>query len=442
MLSKFEYAALDENTIISVSNISKCFRIYNRPQDILKQILFSNRRRYYKEYWAVKGVSFKIKRGETIGIIGRNGSGKSTLLQIIAGILRPTLGQVQVNGRVAALLELGSGFNPEFTGRENIFLNGSIHGISRAEMEKRLENIIDFADIGDFIDQPVKTYSSGMFVRLAFAISTNIDADIIIIDEALAVGDEKFQRKCYNFLDDLRASGKSILFVSHSTAIIEKICTRALLLEGGSVVDFGKPKDIIDQYHIRLYSDEKQYLSSLNRKYETVNSVLNKPNENILLKLTETKEDGKQINSHVERAKILWVKILDNTGEESYVFHPGNFVSIKFAVEFLDNFDEVMVGIRLKTVEGIEVYGSSSNYHNKNVSNVKSGETFIFKYDLPLNLCSNPYFLSVAVAQKKGMHDMEYLAKQSDVLVFKVIEEPVKSTGIANLMADINWEMV
>jgi len=441
MLSKSEQNDADDKIVISALNIGKCFRIFNRPQDVLKQFLLKDRKRYYKEYWALKKVSFDVKRGETIGIIGRNGSGKSTLLQILAGILKPTEGEVKINGRIAALLELGSGFNPEFTGRENIYLNGSIYGMSREDMEIRIESILDFADIGEFIDQPVKTYSSGMFVRLAFAISTNIDADIVIIDEALAVGDEKFQRKCYNYLDELRSKGTSILFVSHSTAIVEKICTKALLLEAGQLVAIGKPKEVIDQYHIRLYFDEQQYLTCLNRSSDSqVSTVLNNALDTIEDRAVV--EHPEEIHYLAKKAEILWIKVLTEENEESYVFSSGSFATIKFCVKFYESIDEVMVGIRLKTVEGIEVYGSSSRYHGKNIHDVKSGECFVFSFDMPLNLCSNPYFLSVAVARSKGLHDMEYLDKKSDVLVFKVIEETIKGTGIANLMADINWERI
>ena len=230
-----------DQIIVRVRNLSKNYQIYERPRDRLKQSLYPRLQRligkpakqYHREFWALKDVSFKVRRGETFGIIGRNGSGKSTLLQILAGTLAQTSGEVNVNGRVAALLELGSGFNPEFTGRENVFLNGRILGLSQNEIEVRYDQIVEFADIGEFIDQPVKTYSSGMFVRLAFAVQAHIDASIVLIDEALAVGDVFFRQKCYARLEQLRKSGAAVLLVSHSMPDIEQYCERAILIDCG-----------------------------------------------------------------------------------------------------------------------------------------------------------------------------------------------------------------
>ncbi|EGM6321819.1 ABC transporter ATP-binding protein, partial [Escherichia coli] len=234
------------NPSIVVSNVSKCYEMYANPKDRLRQILSHSGKKFYKEFWALRDVSFELQRGETVGILGRNGSGKSTLLQIITGTLKPSAGSVETNGIVAALLELGSGFNPEFSGRENIYLNGSILGISHERMESKLAEIIDFADIGEHLDQPVKTYSSGMAVRLAFAVQACIEPEILIVDEALAVGDEKFQRKCYDYIERLRLNGCSILLVTHSTATIEKFCQRAILLHKGSIHGIGQTKEIID----------------------------------------------------------------------------------------------------------------------------------------------------------------------------------------------------
>jgi len=226
---------------ISVKNLSKCYQIYDRPQDRLKQSLIFRLKAitgrtvktYYREFWALKDISFDVKRGETLGIIGRNGSGKSTLLQIIAGTLQCTTGTFNLNGRVAALLELGSGFNPEFSGRENVYLNGAVLGISIEEMNRLFDSILSFADIGDFIEQPVKTYSSGMLVRLAFAVSVNVKPDILIIDEALSVGDAAFQFKCFQRLEELTQSGTTLLFVSHSMEMVKTFCERAIYLKQG-----------------------------------------------------------------------------------------------------------------------------------------------------------------------------------------------------------------
>lgn len=233
---------------ISVKNLSKSYRMYNAPAERLKELLHPFGRKYHRDFWALKDVSFDIKKGESVGIIGRNGSGKSTLLQVLCGILRPTSGEVVVNGRISALLELGAGFNPQFTGRENVFLNGSINGISREEMEARFDEIASFADIGEFIDQPVRTYSSGMYVRLAFAVAINVNPDILIVDEALAVGDIAFQIKCMERISYMKEKGVTLLFVTHDVSAIKKVCTRACWVHMGRLMQFGGSVETADAY--------------------------------------------------------------------------------------------------------------------------------------------------------------------------------------------------
>ena len=245
---------------IKVENLSKCYHIYDKPNDRLKQFLLPRVQRllgqkpkqYFRQFWALKGVSFEIKKGETVGIIGRNGSGKSTLLQMICGTLTPTSGSIQTNGRIAALLELGSGFNSEFTGRENIYMNASVLGLSKKEIDARFDDIVSFADIGDFIEQPVKTYSSGMTVRVAFAVIAHVDADILVIDEALAVGDAFFTQKCMRYLRSFMSTG-TVLFVSHDTGAVVNLCNSAVLLGGGQIVSSGTPKQVTELYLESLY---------------------------------------------------------------------------------------------------------------------------------------------------------------------------------------------
>jgi lipopolysaccharide transport system ATP-binding protein len=240
---------------ISVQGLAKCYHIYDKPRDRLLQMLARGRRQYYREFWALRNTSFDIKKGETIGIVGLNGSGKSTLLKLICGTLSPTEGTVQTHGRIAALLELGTGFNPEFTGRENIYLNGSIYGLSEEEIGAKFDAIIKFADIGDFIDQPVKRYSSGMYVRLAFAVIANVDADILVIDEALAVGDALFSQKCMRFLRDFKEKG-TVFFVSHNTGAVVNLCDRAVWLERGQVQAIGSAKEVCQHYLARRYNSK------------------------------------------------------------------------------------------------------------------------------------------------------------------------------------------
>ncbi len=238
---------------ISVRGVGKMYRIYDRPQDRLKQMLWRGRRQYGREFWALRDVSFEVRKGETLGIVGRNGSGKSTLLQIIAGTLAPTEGEVAVNGRIAALLELGSGFNPEFTGRENVFLNGSILGFSYSEMERKFDEIVAFADIGQFLNQPVKLYSSGMFVRLAFAVQACVEPDILIVDEALSVGDIFFQQKCMQRIRRLTQNGTSILLVTHDMSTVSRVCQAAILLADGRMIASGQPKPVLEKYTAIVY---------------------------------------------------------------------------------------------------------------------------------------------------------------------------------------------
>lgn len=252
---------MENDIAIKVENLSKCYKIYEKPIDRLKESIHPLGKKYHREFYALKDVSFEIKKGDLIGIVGKNGSGKSTLLKMITGVVTPTSGNIKVNGRISALLELGAGFNPEFTGLENIYMNGTIMGYSRDEMNERLENIINFADIGDFINQPVRMYSSGMFARLAFALSINVDPDILIVDEALAVGDVRFQQKCYAKFEEFRKNGRTILFVSHSLDVIKMYCNKAILLNDGGLLQEGKPKDVVNFYlKILRNIDEKTFL--------------------------------------------------------------------------------------------------------------------------------------------------------------------------------------
>ncbi len=246
----------DEGVAIAVRGLSKCYQIYAKPRDRLAQSLWRGRRNFYREFWALHDVSFDLRKGEALGIVGRNGSGKSTLLQLVCGTLTPTAGSVTVRGRVAALLELGSGFNPEMTGRENVVMNATILGLTAREIEERFDAIVAFSEIEEFLDQPIKTYSSGMIVRLAFSVSVNVDADIIVIDEALSVGDARFQLKCAKAMDRLREDGKTLLFVSHDGGSVKRLCSEAILLERGRLLVRASPNDTMNIYS-KLLSDER-----------------------------------------------------------------------------------------------------------------------------------------------------------------------------------------
>lgn len=428
---------MSSEIVISVREVSKRYEMYSQPRDRLLQFFSFGRRQYFKEFWALRSVSFDVKKGETVGILGRNGSGKSTLLQIIAGTLAPTSGVVHKSGVLAALLELGSGFNPEFTGRENVYLNGSILGFSAEEMDARFDDIAAFADIGEHLDQQVKTYSSGMTVRLAFAVQACVSPQILIVDEALSVGDEKFQRKCFDYIERLREGGCSILLVTHSTATVEKFCQRGVLLHKGVVHGIGPAKEIVDQYHALLYSDEKAYIrylhqsQTIDKPFASPNQAKNNPNSDA--------SDNNDIGSCSAgmRAVISNWKILDSSGSPCEQFKTGETITVRFFVDVLSQVDEIQAGILIRTVEGVSAFGTSTLYHQKNFINAQPGVCLGFDFELRADLCAGTYFMTLAIAEAISHGDMLYLDRKTDVIVFKVHQPRVLASGIAMLDAKV-----
>lgn len=382
---------------VSVRNVSKRYMLYDRPQDRLKHSLFRHfGKTFGHEFWALRNVSFEVKRGETFGIIGRNGSGKSTLLQIIAGILSATEGGVRVNGRVAALLELGSGFNPEYTGRENIFMNGAIMGIPKEEMGKRLDEIVAFADIGEFIDQPVKFYSSGMFVRLAFAVTTGLDADILLIDEALAVGDVFFRQNCYQRLEALRKRGVSIILVSHAMGEIEQFCHRALLLNRGEVFSQGPASEVVKRYY--LVEQDGRFIDmnspSLPEGSEapSENSKVG-PDPEAFLPLS----DIKQISNGWARCRA--VALCDTQGRPCSVFQQGETIRFFFEFEILQDIEVPVAGVEFQNEKGIIVHGKSTLEYGTEVPiGISRGSILRFSQDIHLEVAAGEYTFNVGLA--------------------------------------------
>ncbi|TKU27765.1 ABC transporter ATP-binding protein [Citrobacter sp. wls618] len=433
---------------ISIENVSKVYEMYDNPRERLLQ-LFSSSKKYYKEFWALKNINFHLRKGETVGILGRNGSGKSTLLQIIAGTLEATQGCVTTSGVVAALLELGSGFNPDFTGRENIYLNGSILGFSREQMDNRIDEIIAFADIGQHLDQPVKTYSSGMAVRLAFAVQACIEPQIFIVDEALAVGDEKFQRKCYDYIEKLRKKGCSILLVTHSTGTIEKFCQRAVLLHKGEMHAIGSAKDVIDQYHALLYSDEQAYIRFVNsqKERESQSSLEDQTAETFKTETTDivygdsdSDSDGSSKKQSITRglsAQIVKWGIFDSNGKQCELFNTGECITVTMQIESLSNINEIQAGLLLRTVEGVSVYGTSTRYHDSNLISVKCGDVWNCSFNIKLDLCPGSYFITLAIAEVLEQSGMAYLDRKTDVMVIKVNQRTLKASGIASLETQV-----
>jgi lipopolysaccharide transport system ATP-binding protein len=427
---------MSSEVALTVNNLSKCYHIYDRPRDRLLQMLTPGKKNYFREFWALREISFTVSKGETVGIIGRNGSGKSTLLQIIAGTLSPTTGGVNSEGLLAALLELGSGFNPDFTGRENVYVNGSVLGLSQEEIHARFDSIASFADIGEYLDQPVKTYSSGMYVRLAFAVQACIEPQILIVDEALSVGDEKFQRKCFDYIDRLRSNGCSILLVTHSTATIEKFCQRAILLHKGELHGLGPAKEIVDQYHALLYSDEKTYLRYLNYRLPATKAAP-------LECASEEPDQSAYINVRTEenpglRAVISHWEALDQTGDYCEAYKTGDEVKIRFFVDILEPIQEIQAGILIRTIEGVSAFGTSTSYYNKNYLDAKPDTTLQFDFNLKLTLCTGIYFVTLAIAEAISPSDMSYLDKKTDVIIFNITEIHPLGSGIASLRSVVS----
>lgn len=326
---------------ISVRNLTKTYRIFGHPGDRIKQAFTLGRIKFHHEFTALKDVTFDVKKGETVGIIGRNGSGKSTLLQLICGILKPTSGSVQVNGRVSALLELGAGFNPEFTGRENVYFQGAVMGLSQTEMAMRFDEIAAFADIGKFIDQPVRTYSSGMFVRLAFAVAVHVKPDILVVDEALAVGDALFQKRCYNRLRKMQENGLTLILVSHDHELVRTLTERALLLDDGSVLHWGDTRETTHRYRKILFEGEARYLAQQS-------SHATQPQQ-----LTV---NGQDLTYGIGGATINALRISGEDGIRREVFQPGERLQFEVAILVEAPLDHLNVSIVIKTMQGLKIY--------------------------------------------------------------------------------------
>lgn len=412
----------DSNIALQINGVSKCYLIYDRPQDRLKQAiagrvhsavkLFAPRRSaraYYREFWALRDVSFSIRQGEAVGIVGRNGSGKSTLLQIIAGTLAPTAGTVEVNGSVAALLELGSGFSPEFTGRENVYLNASLLGLSREETDAKFDEIAAFADIGAFIDQPVKTYSSGMMVRLAFAVQTAVDPQILIIDEALAVGDMFFQAKCMARLRNLMSKGVTILFVSHDIGTVRQLCSEAVYLNQGAVIDQGPVQRVTDHYQRQEIEERNRSAAPdiLQHAPVRANPLDNGPSQSAAADLSRaaptsaemlgregsSSEFLRQADIHRSGnglARFINVQLLRD-GEPLQVFNFGDTVTLRQVVHFNQSLDHINASYKIRTLQGIDVVFGDTRLTGDMHRRYEGGRVYIFDWTFKLELLHGNY---------------------------------------------------
>lgn len=402
-------------TVIAVRNVSKKFRLFFSAKDRVIEALHPFRRQYHREFWALRDVSFDIYRGEAVGIMGRNGSGKSTLLQVICSVMRPTTGAVQVNGRISALLELGAGFNPEFTGRDNVLLSGAILGISRKDMLGRLPEIETFADIGEFFDQPMKVYSSGMFARVAFASAIHVNPDVLIVDEILGVGDAKFQEKCYSRIRALRDRGVCILFVSHSTEAIQRNCSTALLLDSGKIVARDSVDVVIAAYHDLLYGSgqtERIVTNALTQEQKHAVLVDNyNPAENI--ELQEFLDGGTgpickkfpYYNSHERRIGNREAEIIDflitADGHADFNVLSGNEeIKIYLKVRFTREIVRPELGWAIVSPEGIVISGSNTAISEIVLPEAQPGETWAYAVSMQPTLCGGDYFLNFGIGER------------------------------------------
>ena len=364
---------------IQVKHLDKMYKLYNKPSDRLRETL--GLKVPVREHYALRDVNFQVERGETVGIIGTNGSGKSTILKIITGVLNPTAGEVTVNGRISALLELGAGFNMEYTGIENIYLNGTMMGFSREEVDARLQDILDFADIGDFVYQPVKAYSSGMFVRLAFAVAINIDPEILIVDEALSVGDVFFQAKCYRKFEEFKKMGRTILFVSHDLSSISRYCDRVILLNKGVKMEEGSPKQMVDMYKQLLVGQDPAKAEE-NKETQKENwSEQFQVNPNML-------EYGSKL------AEIVDFAVLDENGLCTNTIEKGSSFQIKMKVVFHENIQEPIMAYTFKDIKGTEITGTNTLFEKMAVEHSEAGDTCTVTFRQDMFLQGGEYLLS------------------------------------------------
>lgn len=456
---------LSDEISIRVAGLSKRYEIYSQPVDRLKQMILPKvqrwmhrpERAYFHEFWALRDASFDVHKGETVGIVGRNGSGKSTLLQLICGTLTPTMGQVSVHGRVAALLELGSGFNPEFTGRENVYLNAAVLGLSRDEIDARFENIVAFADIGEFVEQPVKTYSSGMYVRLAFAVAINVDPEILIVDEALSVGDEAFQRKCFARIDAIRENGATILFVSHAASAVIELCDRAILLDGGEMLASGTPKFVVSRYHKLLYAPPaKAAAIRENIRIEAeadVGEIIDTadlPNQlTKIAKRSEAAEEAYLDEGLVPRSTLRYERLGAEIGPPRIETVYGRHVNVvpmgedfvyTYRVQFQKSAFGVRFGMLIKTTTGLGLGGATTAPSAGDGLAVTAGQEFAVRFRFRAMLEPGVYFLNAGVTAISADGEI-YLDRILDAAMLRIMPDSERlATGMVDFSVEPEYE--
>ena len=406
--------------VIQVINVSKMYKLYDRHMDRLKEALGLSRKKCYTEHYALNHINFEVNKGETVGIIGTNGSGKSTILKIITGVLNPTEGEIKVNGRISALLELGAGFNMEYTGIENIYLNGTMIGFSKEEIDAKLDDILAFADIGEFVNQPVKTYSSGMFVRLAFAVAINIEPEILIVDEALSVGDVFFQAKCYHKFEEFKEAGKTILFVSHDLSSVSKYCDRVVLLNKGEKLAEGTPKEMIDLYKKLLVNHMDEADTSETEVVE--HEATPQPIADTRLWKEALSVNPDTVEYGNGNASIVDFAILDANGNISGNIEKDTDFAVKMKVRFATDIQDPIFAFTIKDLRGTEITGTNSMFENKYVQPQHEGDERIITFKQKMSLQGGRYLLSLGCT---GYKDGEFQVyhRLYDVCEITVISE-------------------
>ena len=412
---------------LRVDGVAKQYRIYDRPSDRLKESLTRGRWRWHREFWALKGISFEIEKGTTTGIIGPNGSGKSTLLQIVAGTLDPTNGDVWLEGRVSALLELGAGFNPEFTGIENVEMNAALLGLSRKEITKRLPEIERFAEIGEFIYQPVKTYSSGMYVRLAFAIAVNTDPDILVVDEALSVGDTIFQHRCVRRIKEMQQRGVTVLFVSHEPTLVRALCSRAILLYQGEALADGPPVDVLNRYQRIIMAREASYAAGAAEPPPAVESQI--PSSTNELARAPMSFQYRHGNGDAE---VIRAELLDANEEPVELVETGDPVYLRMRFVFRREVAAPVCGFMIRSRHGLNVYGTNTEQRGVELQPARPGDIVEANFAFNCWLGQEHYFISVAVHSPDGVA-YDWL----DGVIFFRVSCAVEMEGIANLNARV-----
>ncbi|WKL04008.1 ABC transporter ATP-binding protein [Paenibacillus amylolyticus] len=425
---------MNSDVAIKVEGLTKTYKIYENPIDRLKEGLNPFKKSYHRDFNALNQVSFELKKGDALAIIGKNGSGKSTLLKIITGVLTPSSGKVTVNGKISALLELGAGFNPEYTGLENIYLNGTIMGYSKEQVDEKIEDILNFADIGEFIKQPVKSYSSGMFARLAFAVAINVDPDILIVDEALSVGDIHFQAKCYRKFDEFKEKGKTILFVSHSLDSVIRYCNTAILLDEGQLIDQGSPKEMVDIY--------KRILT----KNFTSTTITSQPEVQMNADRKEISTNWKlEMDIHPDfidygdkKAEIIDFGMFDQLNTLNNSFQSDEITTFRIRVRFNSSVSNPIFAFVIKDIKGMEIAGTNTWYNGEFTGDYNSGDEVVVSFSHQLNLQGGTYTLSFGCTGYVNDELVVY-HRLYDVIFFRVVL--LKSiVGIADLNTKIKLD--